>query len=231
MSAFNQIPYEESRYKTAITAKVSSLQKLFSGYLVGNAFQYLVLLCGMLAGSFLAVYKVVNGPRTAGDFVMFLTYWGQLTTPLHFFASLGKSISQDLVYAERLLEVMLAKPSIADKPNAKPLNLKGGKIDFRKVDFSYDKKKDILKSVSLTVPQGKTAAFVGATGAGKSTILKLLDRFYDVTGGSILVDGQDIRDIQLSRCVCFCHASGDEQFSTGAWRMSPLTAHADVPAA
>ncbi|KAK6843204.1 vacuolar ABC heavy metal transporter [Apiospora arundinis] len=198
VSAFNQIPYEEERYATAINSKVSSLKLLFSGYFVGHAFQYLILLCGLLAGAFLAVYQVRHGQATSGDFVMFLTYWAQLTSPLHFFATLGKSISQDLVYAERLLEVMQAKATIVDKPDAKPINLKGAKVEFRNVSFSYDKKKDILKGVKLLVPPGSSAAFVGATGAGKSTILKLLDRFYDVTSGSILIDGQDIRDVQLS---------------------------------
>lgn len=175
------------------------MKGLYAGYLIGHAFQYLILLCGLIAGAFLAVYQVTHGQSTAGDFVMLLTYWGQLTAPLRFFSNLGKSISQDLVYAERLLGVMLEKPTIVDKPGAPPLALEGARVEFRDVDFSYDKKKDILKGVNLTVPPGKTAAFVGATGAGKSTILRLLDRFYEVSGGSILIDGQDIRDVQLAR--------------------------------
>ncbi|ORY62351.1 uncharacterized protein BCR38DRAFT_238250 [Pseudomassariella vexata] len=198
VSAFNQIPYEEERYEVAAKAKNSSMKNLYYGYLAGHAFQYLILLCGLIAGAFLAVYQVIQQERTAGDFAMLLAYWGQLTSPLRFFASLGKSISQELVYAERLLDVMLTKPTVVDKPNAKPLELKGGRVEFRNVNFSYDKKQDILKGVKLSVPVGKTVAFVGATGAGKSTILKLLDRFYDVKGGSIQIDGQDIRDVQLS---------------------------------
>ncbi|KAI0125691.1 hypothetical protein BJ170DRAFT_684947 [Xylariales sp. AK1849] len=198
VSAFNQIPYEENRYRVAVKSQVSAINVLYSGYLLGHAFQHLILLSGLVGGAFLAVYQVTQGSRTPGDFVILLTYWGQLTQPLRFFANLGKSISQDLVYAERLLEVMMTKPTIVDKPDAKTLSLKGGKVEFQNVDFSYDKKKDILKGVKLTVAPGKTAAFVGATGAGKSTILRLLDRFYDVTGGSIQIDGQDIRDVQLS---------------------------------
>lgn len=198
VSAFNQIPYEEQRHQTAVSSEVSALKGLYAGYLIGHGFQYLILLSGLIAGAFLAVYQVTHGKRTAGDFVMLLTYWGQLTSPLRFFSNLGKTISQDLVYAERLLGVMMTNPTIVEKPDAKPLALKGGNITLTNVTFSYDKKKDILKGVSLTVPSGKTAAFVGSTGAGKSTILKLLDRFYDVTGGSIKIDGQDIRDVQLS---------------------------------
>ncbi|KAI0160968.1 hypothetical protein GGR52DRAFT_153961 [Hypoxylon sp. FL1284] len=198
VSAFNQVPYEERRYGVAVQSHVDAAKSLYSSYFVGHAFQYLILLAGLLAGAFLAVYQITHGQATAGDFVMLLTYWGQLTSPLRFFSQLGKSISQDLVHAERLLDVMMTKPTVIEKPDARPLKLKGGKVEFRNVSFSYDKKKDILKSVKVSVPSGTTVAFVGATGAGKSTILKLLDRFYDVTGGSILIDGQDIRDVTIS---------------------------------
>ncbi|KAL7628020.1 hypothetical protein AAE478_002216 [Parahypoxylon ruwenzoriense] len=198
VSAFNQVPYEENRYSVAVRTHVSAAKSLYSGYFVGHAFQYLILLAGLLAGAFLAVYQITHGQATAGDFVMLLTYWGQLTSPLRFFSQLGKSISQDLVHAERLLDVMTTKPTVVEQPDARPLKLKGGKVEFRNVSFSYDKKKDILKGVKVSVPSGTTVAFVGATGAGKSTILKLLDRFYDVTGGSILIDGQDIRDVTIS---------------------------------
>lgn len=201
VSAFNQVPYEEERYGVAVNNSVTAIKSIYVGYLMRQALQYLILLAGLLAGAFLAVYQVTNGQATAGDFVMLLTYWSQLTAPLQFFSSLGRSISQDLVHAERLLDVMLTKPTIVDKPDAKPLQLKGGEVELRDVSFSYDKKKDILKSVDLKVSPGTTAAFVGATGAGKSTILKVLDRFYDVSGGSILIDGQDIRDVTLSRSV------------------------------
>ncbi|KAH7039769.1 uncharacterized protein B0I36DRAFT_235306 [Microdochium trichocladiopsis] len=198
VSAFNQVPYEEERYGVAVSNSVTAIKSIYVGYLLRQALQYLILLAGLLAGAFLAVYQITNGQATPGDFFMLLTYWSQLTGPLQFFSSLGRSISQDLVHAERLLEVMLTKPTVMDRPDAKPLKLNGGQVELRDVSFSYDKKKDILKSVNMCVPSGTTAAFVGATGAGKSTILKVLDRFYDVSGGSILIDGQDIRDVTLS---------------------------------
>ncbi|KAI0882841.1 uncharacterized protein GGS22DRAFT_190819 [Annulohypoxylon maeteangense] len=198
VSAFNQVPYEERRYGIAVNSHVSAAKALYSSYFVGHAFQYLILLAGLLAGAFLAVYQITHGQATAGDFVMLLTYWSQLTAPLRFFSQLGKNISQDLVHAEQLLDVMTTKPTVVEKPDARPLKLKGGKVEFRNVSFSYDKKKDILKCVNVSVPSGTTVAFVGATGAGKSTILKLLDRFYDVTGGSIQIDSQDIRDVTIS---------------------------------
>jgi len=157
----------------------------------------LVLLSGLLAGAFLAVYQVSHKQATPGQFIMLLTYWSQLVAPLTFFATLGKNISKDLIEAEQLLEIMQTKPTVVSKEKAPPLQFKGGHVRFNSVSFSYNSKKQILKNVDFEATPGETIAFVGATGAGKSTILKLLDRFYDVTEGSIEIDDQDIRDIDL----------------------------------
>ncbi len=197
VASFNQIGHEEDRYSVAVQDRVDKTQKVYFGYVLAYAFQFLVLLSGLLAGAFLAVYQVTHGEATSGDFTMLLTYWAQLVSPLTFFAGLGKSISRDLLQAEQLLEIMQTKPSVLSKEGAPPLDFTGGEVSFDRVCFSYDKKKDILKDISFNATPGTSVAFVGATGAGKSTILKLLDRFYDVTKGSIKIDGQDIRDVDL----------------------------------
>ena len=101
--------------------------------------------------------------------------------------------------AERLLELFKMKPTVTDNPEAKPLILRKGEIIFDHVSFAYDARKPTLKNMSLVVPAGKTVALVGPTGSGKSTMLKLLDRFYDVKTGSISIDGQNIRDVTLER--------------------------------
>jgi ABC-type multidrug transport system fused ATPase/permease subunit len=199
VASFNQIGHEEDRYAVAVKDRVAKTQKVYFGYVLSYAFQFLVLLCGLLAGAFLAVYQVTHKQATAGQFIMLLTYWAQLVSPLTFFAGLGKSISRDLLQAEQLLEIMQTKPSVLSKEGAPPLQFTAGEVKFKNVCFSYDKKKDILKDIDFTATPGMTVAFVGATGAGKSTILKLLDRFYDVTKGSIEIDGQDIRDVDLYR--------------------------------
>src|ERR1700712_3291640 len=110
-----------------------------------------------------------------------------------------RQISYNLMDAERLLELFQTKPSITDLPNAKPLKLTKGVVKFDRVSFAYDERKPTLKNVTFTVPAGKTVALVGETGGGKSTILKLIDRFYDVKSGSISIDSQDIRDVCLER--------------------------------
>ncbi|KAK4105630.1 hypothetical protein N658DRAFT_416824 [Parathielavia hyrcaniae] len=197
VASFNQIGHEEDRYSTAVEDRVTKTQKVYFGYVLAYALQFLVLLSGLLAGAFLAVYQITHQSATPGQFIMLLTYWAQMVSPLSFFAGLGKSISRDLLQAEQLLEIMQTKPSIVSKEGAPPLRFTGGEVCFENVCFSYDKKKDILKNINFTATPGMTVAFVGATGAGKSTILKLLDRFYDVTKGSVRVDGQDIRDVDL----------------------------------
>ncbi|KAK2610812.1 hypothetical protein N8I77_004213 [Diaporthe amygdali] len=197
VSSFNQVQYEENRYSSAVQDRIAKQKVVWVGYYAAHAFQYLVLLAGLLAGLFLAVYQVSHKITTAGDFLTLLTYWSQLMAPLNFFAGLGRNISRDLLQAERLLDIMQTKSSVVNKPNAPPFQFSAGAVDFKGVKFSYDNKKQVLKNVNFSVDPGQTIAFVGQTGAGKSTILKLLDRFYDVTEGAIEIDGQDVREVDL----------------------------------
>lgn len=197
VSAFNQIGYEDNRHANAVTNRWLREQQYVLGWYISIGFQTLVLTSGLLASAFLAVYRIRVGHATAGQFAMLLMYWAQLTSPLQFFAKLGKNISDDFIDAERLLDIMRTKPSVENQKGARPLKFVAGEVEFDNVSFSYDKQKGIIKDVSFHVPAGQTVAFVGATGAGKSTLIKLLDRFYDVADGSIRIDGQDIRDVDL----------------------------------
>ncbi|KAK7429307.1 hypothetical protein QQZ08_004119 [Neonectria magnoliae] len=197
VSAFNQIGYEDNRHANAVTNRWLREQQYVLGWYISIGFQTLILTSGLLASAFLAVYRIRTGHATSGQFAMLLMYWAQLTSPLQFFAKLGKNISDDFIDAERLLDIMRTKPSVENQKGARPLKFVAGEVDFDNVSFSYDKQKGIIKNVSFHVPAGQTVAFVGATGAGKSTLIKLLDRFYDVAEGSIRIDGQDIRDVDL----------------------------------
>ncbi|KAK5996663.1 Heavy metal tolerance protein [Cladobotryum mycophilum] len=197
VSSFNQIGYEDNRHANAVTNRWLKEQQYVMSWYVSIAFQTIVLTCGLMASAFLAVYRINNGQATSGQFAMLLMYWAQLTSPLQFFARLGKNMSDDFIDAERLLDVMKTKPSVENRKGARPLKFVSGEVEFDNVCFSYDKKKEIISEVNLQIPAGMTVAFVGATGAGKSTLLKLLDRFYDVTSGSVKIDGQDIREVDL----------------------------------
>ncbi|KAM7206937.1 hypothetical protein V8F33_000036 [Rhypophila sp. PSN 637] len=197
VAAFNQIKYEEDRQAMAVKKTITTSLQCQVQSLVSHGLQSLTLLSGLLAGTFLAIFQVTHGQATPGQFTMLLTYWAQLSSPLTFFASMSRRFAGTLLDAERLLEIMQTKATVVNKDGAPPLEFNGGHVKFENVSFSYDKKKDILKDISFTVSPGETVAFVGQTGAGKSTILRLLGRLYDVTGGSIKIDGQDIRDVEL----------------------------------
>ncbi|KAM7196125.1 hypothetical protein V8F20_007160 [Naviculisporaceae sp. PSN 640] len=197
VAAFNQIKYEEDRQATAVRKTITTSLTCQVQSLISHGLQSLTLLSGLLAGTFLAIFQVTHGQATPGQFTMLLTYWAQLSSPLTFFASMSRRFAGTLLDAERLLEIMQTKATVVNKEGAPPLEFNGGHVKFENVSFSYDKKKDILKNVSFSVSPGETVAFVGQTGAGKSTILRLLGRLYDVTGGSIKIDGQDIRDVEL----------------------------------
>lgn len=199
VTAFNQTGYEDSRHADAVRTYTAKTKVLYFKWFSIHALQSLVLLAGLLSGSFLAVARIQNGKATPGDFTMLLMYWSQLTGPLVFFSSLGKQVSNDLIHAERLLDMMYKKPTITTKRGARPLLYSKGEVEFDKVCFAYDDRKNIIDDLTFTAPGGQCVAFVGATGAGKSTILKLLSRLYDVTSGTIRVDGQDIREIDLER--------------------------------
>lgn len=202
VSAFNQVGYEDNRHANAVANRWLKEQQYVLSWHVSTALQTILLSSGLLASSFLAVHRIQTGRATSGQFAMLLMYWAQLTSPLQFFAKLGKNMSDDFIDAERLLDVMKTNPSVGNRKNARPLKFISGQVVFDKVCFSYDQHKGVIKDVDLQIPGGQTVAFVGATGAGKSTLLRLLDRFYDVTGGSICIDGQDIRDVDLFRYAC-----------------------------
>lgn len=102
-----------------------------------------------------------------------------------------------LTDSERLLQLLTTKPSITDAADAKELEVKKGEVSFNHVEFAYDPRRPTLKDVDFTVKPGQTVALVGETGGGKSTILKLLYRYYDIQAGAIQIDGQDIREVTL----------------------------------
>jgi ATP-binding cassette subfamily B protein len=107
-----------------------------------------------------------------------------------------REITQALVDMESMFRLLHQPQEVKDKPDAPALVVSGGEIKFNNVVFAYDPERIVLKGISFTVPAGKTVAVVGPTGAGKSTLSRILYRFYDITGGSVTIDGQDLRDVK-----------------------------------
>ncbi|KAH7026757.1 putative ABC transporter [Macrophomina phaseolina] len=195
---FNRGSYEEERLNAAVTNLNDSYIRYSFTYNLIFATQALITLMGLVAASLIATYRISQGTAKVGSFVTLLQYWGTLSSPLSNLANSYNRLSSDLIDAERVLQLFLTTNSVKEKPDARPLKFDGGRIEYRGVNFAYDPRKPTLGNVSFTAEPGQTIALVGETGSGKSTIMKLLLRFYDVTGGSIKIDDQDLRDVTLS---------------------------------
>lgn len=160
-----------------------------------NLVQTLVINAGFLAGSLYCGYLVAENEKSVGDYVLFGTYIMQLMVPLNWLGTLYRMIQESFINMENMLDLMDEPIEIQDGPHALPLIATKGKIEFRNVNFSYVPERPIIKDLSFTVESGETYAIVGPTGAGKSTIMRLLFRFYDVNGGAVLIDDQNIKDV------------------------------------
>ena len=143
-------------------------------------------------------HQVIAGARTPGAFFSFVTALLLAYQPLKSLVNLNASLQEGLAAAHRIFQVFDVEPTIREMPGARPLRVAGGEICFDQVRFGYSPGAVALDGVSLTVPAGRTVALVGASGAGKSTILNLIPRFFEIEDGSIAIDGQDIRSVTLS---------------------------------
>ncbi|MDC3413423.1 ABC transporter ATP-binding protein/permease [Aquibacillus sp. 3ASR75-11] len=144
-----------------------------------------------------AGYQVITGSLTIGTMVAFVGYMERVYSPLRRLVNSSTVLTQSIASIDRVFEFMDEKYDVEDKANAKELKHVEGEVSFDQVSFGYaDEEALVLKNVSLHVKKGETIAFVGMSGGGKSTLISLIPRFYDVTSGSIKVDGIDIRDVK-----------------------------------
>lgn len=193
---YNNSPLEESRYKEAIVNYQSAEWESTASLNLLNALQSMVIVTGLIGGCMLCAWAVVHGLNglelSSGDYVLFGTYIIQLFSPLNWLGTYYRMIQQSFIDMENMFELLNEEEEIKDIPGAKALELKEGKIEFKNVEFHYNPAKPILKKISFLVPPGQTFALVGHSGSGKSTIVRLLFRFYDVQSGTIKIDNQDI---------------------------------------
>jgi ATP-binding cassette subfamily B protein len=186
---------EARRYDGAMEGYEGAAIKTSQSLAFLNAGQSFIITAGLVAVMVMAAIGVQNGTLSTGDFVMVNAYMIQITMPLNFLGSVYREIRQALVDMAEMFDLLEQPAEVTDKPGAKPLDMKGGKVELDAVEFGYDPARHILHGVTITAEAGETVAIVGPSGSGKSTIGRLLFRFYDVTGGAIRIDGQDLRDV------------------------------------
>ncbi|KAF2152591.1 iron-sulfur clusters transporter-like protein atm1 [Myriangium duriaei CBS 260.36] len=194
---FNNERYELTRYDAALKDYEKASIKVATSLALLNSGQNVIFSSALTAMMYFAANGVAAGSLTVGDLVMVNQLLFQLSVPLNFLGSVYRELRQSLLDMETLFNLQKVNVTIKEPANAKPLVLKGGEIKFENVTFGYRPDRPILRNLNLTIPAGKRVAIVGPSGCGKSTILRLLFRSYDVQSGRILIDGQDIREVQL----------------------------------
>ncbi len=198
VKAFGQEEHERRRYLHHGVRKVRARTKLA---LLENG---LSLLIGLIVavGTALVLFLGVNGVRdgdlTLGSLLLVMSYLSQLYGPLESIADKIAAVQSSLVSAERAFRLLDLPPDVPERPDARPLRRALGRVALERVSFGYDEDHPVLHELSIDVASGRRVGIAGATGAGKSTLVNLLTRFYDPTSGRVLLDGVDLRDYRLA---------------------------------
>jgi ATP-binding cassette, subfamily B, bacterial len=198
VKAFGQEARETDRFLRR--AREGMVERIRLALLEGRfgVFVGLTVALGTAAVLLIGVRHVHAGIITLGQLLMVLTYLGQLYDPLKTISRKAAALQSYLASAERVYALLDELPDVPERPNARPLSRSAGAVVFRSVSFGYDADRPVLCDVSFEIAPGTRAALVGTTGAGKTTLVSLLTRFYDPTSGAILLDGIDLRDYRLT---------------------------------
>ena len=195
VKSFGNESFEARRYDETLTQWEEAAVKSQTSMSVLNFGQSTIIAMGVTLIMIFASQGVVDGRMSLGDLVLVNAFLLQLFIPLNFLGIVYRSIKYALADMDLMFKLLENQPEIQDVPNARPLEVGEGGIVFNQVSFHYQPERPILFDISFEVPAGHKVAIVGASGAGKSTIARLLFRFYDITEGGITINGQDLRSV------------------------------------
>jgi subfamily B ATP-binding cassette protein MsbA len=196
VKAFGREDYESSRFSRENENLLKLTLKSVTISAVSSPFMEFLGGVGIAAIIFYGGYQVIQGVSTPGTFFSFLAALIMLYEPIKRLTNVNNTIQQGIAGAQRVFSIIDAVPEIRNKPEAIPLPAISKAIDIRNVTFRYEDT-PVLKQINLTVRAGEAVAFVGMSGGGKTTLVNLIPRFYDVSEGQILIDGRDIRDVTI----------------------------------
>ena len=191
----NNEQYEADTYDKFLANWESAKLKNRLSLLTLNSGQAFIIAAAMTVMMLMAAQSVIARQMTLGDLAMINAYMIQLFIPLNFLGFVYREVRRSLTDIENMLALLKREAKIIDNPNAKELKVSHGHISWNQVDFAYDRERPILQHLTLDIPAGTKVAIVGASGAGKSTIARLMYRFYDINKGSIKIDGQSIDSV------------------------------------
>ncbi len=194
---FNNERFELQRYDRTLSEWEDAAVKSQTSMSLLNFGQGAIIAVGVTLIMIYAGQGVVDGSMTLGDLVLVNTLMLQLFIPLNFLGIVYRMLKHTLADMDRVWKLLDEQPEIADKPDAKPLVVREGRVAFEHVAFAYQPERPILEDVTFDIPAGHKVAVVGPSGAGKSTLARLLYRFYDVNAGRITIDDQNIADVTL----------------------------------
>ena len=194
---FTNEEFESNKYDQALRHWEQAKRKERLSLLALNTGQALIISLAMAFMLWLAANEVRDGVMTIGDFVLINAFMMQLFIPLNFLGFVYREIRGATANIENMFSLMSLNTKVLEQPNAPDLKIFGGDVTFKDVSFAYHDDRPLLKRIDLTIKGGQQVAIVGASGAGKSTLVKLLFRSYDISGGTILVDEQNIANVTL----------------------------------
>jgi subfamily B ATP-binding cassette protein MsbA len=196
VKAFGMEEYESRRFTEKNRDLFNSLMSAIKTGAISHPVMEVISILGTSLVILFGLYAIVGGTMTVGDFFSFMAALVFFYRPLRDLNGVNNTIQDGVAAAKRIFEVLDTEPEIRDRKDAVAASRVFKTIEFRNLSFKYEDE-PVLKDIDLAVPAGETIAIVGKSGGGKTTLVNLIPRFYDVTGGSILIDGRDIRDLSL----------------------------------